>query len=42
MLAQFKFLKNHIRKIGKVAIVADGAVADVVPGFANHFVHAQV
>ena len=42
MLAQFKFLKDHIRKIEKVAVVADGAVADVVPGIANHFVHAQV
>ena len=42
MLAQFKFLKSHIKGIEKVAIVADGAVADVVPGIANHFVDAQV
>ena len=42
MLAQFKFLKIPIKRIGKVAILADGAVADVVPGIANHFVHAQV
>ena len=42
MLAQFKFLKSHIKGIEKVAIVADGAVADVVPGIADHFVHAQV
>jgi len=42
MLAHLKFLKQHIHKIEKVAVVADGAVARVMPDIANHFVHAQV
>lgn len=42
MLAHFKFLKDHLKKIERVAIVADGVVADVMPGIADHFVHAQV
>jgi hypothetical protein len=42
MLAHFRFLKHHIQRIEKVAIVADGALADVMPAFANHFVHARV
>tara|TARA_R110001599_G_scaffold353781_1_gene597595 strand:+ start:3771 stop:4211 length:441 start_codon:yes stop_codon:yes gene_type:complete len=42
MLAHFKFLKGHIKRIERVAVVTDGALADVMPGVANHFVHAQV
>ena len=42
MLAHLKFLKEHIQKIEKVAVVADGALANIMPHFANHFVHAQV
>jgi tRNA U38,U39,U40 pseudouridine synthase TruA len=42
MLAHLKFLKEHIRKIEKVAVVADGAVVMIMPNIANHFVLAQV
>ena len=42
LLAHLKFLKAHLKKIEKVAIVADGAIADIMPGIANHFVHAEV
>jgi len=42
MLAHLKFLKEHIQKIEKVAVVADGALANIMPNIANHFVHAQV
>ena len=42
LLAHLKFLKEHLKKIEKVAVVADGAVADILPGIANHFVHAEV
>ncbi len=42
MLAHLKFLKEHIKKIEKVAVVADGALANIMPNIANHFVHAQV
>ena len=42
LLAHLKFLKEHLKKIEKVAIVADGALANIMPNIANHFVHAQV
>lgn len=42
LLAHVKFLKEHISKIEKVAVVADGAFASLMPGLANHFVHAEL
>lgn len=42
MLAHLKFLKDHLQKIEKVAVVADGALANIMPNIAKHFVHAQV
>lgn len=42
MLAHVRFLRDHIKMIERVAVVADGALADVLPGIANYFVHAQV
>ncbi len=42
LIAHVKFLKDHIAKIEKVAVVADGTLASVVPGLADHFVHADV
>ncbi|MEO8333027.1 MAG: STAS/SEC14 domain-containing protein [Gallionella sp.] len=42
LLAHMRFLKEHLRRIDKVAVVADGAVAGIMPKIANHFVHAQV
>ncbi len=42
MLAHFKFLKAHIGRIKKVAVVADGVLATILPNIAQYFVHAQV
>jgi len=42
LLAHLKFLKEHVQRIEKVAVVADGALANIMPNIANHFVHAQV
>ena|SRR5665647_1000682 len=42
LLAHLKFLKEHHQGIEKVAVVADGAFANIMPNIANHFVHAQV
>ena len=42
LLAHLKFVKQHHRRIEKVAIVADGGIATVMPFIASHFVHAQV
>lgn len=42
LLAHLKFLKAHLQRMEKVAIVADGPIATLMPNIANHFVHAQV
>jgi tRNA U38,U39,U40 pseudouridine synthase TruA len=42
MLAHLKFLKDHLKRIEKVAVAADGAIASIMPNIASHFVHAQV
>jgi hypothetical protein len=42
LLAHLKFLKEHLQRIERVAVVADGALANIMPNIANHFVHAQV
>jgi tRNA U38,U39,U40 pseudouridine synthase TruA len=42
LLAHLKFVKDHIQRIEKVAVVADGAIANILPKIAHHFVHAQV
>jgi hypothetical protein len=42
LFAHLKFLKEHLSKIERVAVVADGAFANIMPNIANHFVHAQV
>ena len=42
LVAHLKFVKDHHRQIEKVAVVADGGVAAVVPSIADHFIHAQV
>lgn len=42
LLAHLKFVKEHHRGIEKVAVVADGVLANIMPNIANHFVHAQI
>jgi hypothetical protein len=42
LLAHLRFVKEHHQRIEKVAVVADGAIANIMPNLANHFVHAQV
>ena len=42
MLAHLRFLGSHLDRIEKVAVVADGAIASIMPSIANHFVHAKV
>ena len=42
LMAHLKFVKNHHARIDKVAIVADGVVARVLPNVASHFVNAQL
>ena len=42
LLAHLKFLKEHLQRFEKVAVVADGAIANIMPNIANDFVHAQM
>jgi hypothetical protein len=42
LLAHLKFLKKHLQRIEKVAVIADGTMANIMPNIANHFVRAQV
>jgi hypothetical protein len=42
LIAHLKFVKHHHRKIEKVAVVADGGFAAVMPHIASHFIHARV
>jgi hypothetical protein len=42
LLGHLNFIRRHHQKIEKVAIVADGAFATVMPYIGSHFVHAQV
>ena len=42
LLAQLQIIKQHHRTIEKVAVVADGGFATVIPFIAGHFIHAQV
>lgn len=42
LLAHLKFVKAHHHRVNKVAVVSDGAAANIMPNIANHFVHAEV
>lgn len=42
LLAHLKFVKEHHQRIEKVAVVADGAFANIMPHIGSHFIHAQV
>ena len=42
LLAHLKFLRTHHRRIEKVAVIADGGFARMMPGMASHFVEAEV
>ena len=42
LIAHMKFVKAHHQRIEKVAVVADGAFATIMPNIAKHFIHAQV
>ena len=42
LLAHLKFAKEHHRMINKVAVVADGAIANILPNIAGHFLQAEL
>ncbi|GAA2496894.1 STAS/SEC14 domain-containing protein [Streptomyces sp. NPDC059506] len=42
LLRHVRFVRDHHRKIRRVALAADSRLADLVPRLANHFVQAEV
>jgi hypothetical protein len=42
LLSHMRFVKDHHRKIGKVALVTDSKAAAVAESLAKHFVSAQI
>lgn len=42
LLAHLTFVRKHHQQIAKVAVVADGAVAKIMPHIASHFIHADI
>ena len=42
LIAHFKFVCDHHRRIQKVAVVSDGTFLTVAPRFAAHFVQADI
>ena len=42
LLHHFRFVRDHHRKVGKVALAADSRLAGLVPPLSNHFVQAEV
>ena len=42
LLAHLKFVKDHHRKIEKIAAVSDSAFLTIAPKLASHFVQADV
>jgi SpoIIAA-like len=42
MIEHMKFVRNHHRKIAKVAIVTDSKIADVAESLGKHFAKASI
>jgi len=42
LLAHFKFVKDHHRKIDRIAAVGDSSFLTIAPKIASHFVQAEV
>jgi hypothetical protein len=42
MAAHFKFVREHHRKVRKIAIVTDAKIGEIAPKLASHFVAAEI
>jgi hypothetical protein len=42
MIEHMRFVRNHHRKIAKVAIVTDSKIADVAESLGKHFIKASI
>jgi hypothetical protein len=42
LIAHLKFVRDHHTLIDRIAVVADGLIARLMPSVASHFVNAQI
>ena len=42
MAAHFRFVRDHHRKVKKIAIVTDAKIGELAPKLASHFVAAEI
>ena len=42
MAAHFRFVRDHHKRVGKVAVVTDSKLGDVAERLASHFVAAEI
>ncbi len=42
MVAHFRFVRDHHRRVRKVAVVTDAALGDIAEKLASHFVAAKI
>jgi SpoIIAA-like len=42
LVAHVRFVRDHHRRIGKIALVTDSAIGNVAEHLASHFVSAQI
>jgi hypothetical protein len=42
MAAHFRFVRDHHKRVGKVAVVTDAALGTVAEKLASHFVSATI
>ncbi|WP_460305660.1 SpoIIAA family protein [Actinocorallia aurea] len=42
LLKHVRFVRDHHRRVRRVALVSDSRLADLAPSLVNHFVHAEV
>ncbi|MES2920591.1 MAG: STAS/SEC14 domain-containing protein [Verrucomicrobiota bacterium] len=40
--SHLRFVRDHHRKIGKIAVASDSMLAEIAPKLASHFVNAEV
>ncbi len=42
MAAHFRFVREHHKKVKKIAIVTDAKIGEIAPKLASHFVSAEI
>ena len=42
MLRHLRFVRDHHRKVRRVALAVDGVLADLAPRLSEHFVQAEI